>query len=136
MAKKILVVDDNEFIIQTAREELVTLNPDWQIIEAKNGKECLDVLEKNKDVDLILLDIMMPEMDGLEAANRIKKNDSLKHIPIIFLTAKTDHFSKGMGEINSEDYIEKPFDIFDLNKRIRKVLKKAELTGKVDQAVN
>ncbi len=122
MKKTILIVDDNESIIQTAREELLTLNPDWKIIDARTGKQCLERLKENKAVDLILLDIMMPEMDGFEAADKIKADPTLRNIPIIFLTAKTDDLSRVMGQFKARDYIEKPFDIFDLNNRIKKAL--------------
>jgi len=71
---------------------------------------------------LILLDIMMPEMNGWEVQKKIKDNIKWRTIPIIFLTATTDNTSRKIGSIISEDYIGKPFEIPDLKKRIDKIL--------------
>lgn len=124
--KRILVVDDNPSIIETVTEQLSTLNDDWIIMTAENGKECIKRLKecnkKSEKVDLVVLDIMMPVMDGWDTSAEIRSDDKFKDIPIIFLTAKNDDISKGLGSVNSVDYIDKPFDMFDLNKRIRKVL--------------
>ncbi|MFP4111441.1 MAG: two-component system response regulator [Candidatus Woesearchaeota archaeon] len=122
MKKTILTIDDNESVTETIKYDLMTLNPDWEVISARSGKEGIKFLE-TKAVDVILLDIMMPEMDGWGVTTLLKENKKTNKIPIIFLTAKTDDLSKGMGGLASDDYIEKPFDMFDLNKRIKKILK-------------
>ena len=123
MAITILVVDDNQSLTKILKEGLNIMNKDWNILLAHGGKECIRKLKKSK-VDLVLLDIMMPDMDGWAVATKIKEDDNLKSIPIVFLTAKTDKFDIGMGKVMAADYIEKPFDISDLDKRLKKVLKK------------
>jgi len=74
--------------------------------------------------DLVLLDIMMPEMSGWDVVAKIKENPSWNEIPIIFLTAKGDTMSIGMGGLASQDYIVKPFNIKDLKNRIEQVIGK------------
>lgn len=123
MGKKIMVVDDNPTLIVTVKEGLNSLASGYEIIEANNGKECFDQLNAGKIPDIILLDIMMPIMDGWEVQRRLREHASWKNIPVVFLTAKTDIYSKQTGSILSKDYIEKPFEITDLKKRIDMVLK-------------
>lgn len=72
--------------------------------------------------DLILLDVMMPDIEGLQVFSELKENPEWSEIPIVFLTEKTDEFSKGFGEITAQDYVEKPFEISDLKERVDKVL--------------
>ncbi|MEK6808750.1 MAG: response regulator, partial [Nanoarchaeota archaeon] len=95
----------------------------YEVKGVENGKECLDFLSKQKP-DLILLDIMMPGMDGWDVCAKIKGKKDTANIPIIFLTAKTDPISKSMGRLASKDYIEKPFELKDLKRRIDKGLEK------------
>ncbi|MEA3383282.1 MAG: hybrid sensor histidine kinase/response regulator [Campylobacterota bacterium] len=111
----ILIVDDT----QTNIDILVELLDGYDLIVATNGQLALDMLEDEK-VDLILLDIMMPIMDGFETCEKIKTNNSLKDIPIIFLTAKTDDESIQKGfELGGVDYISKPFRPFELIARVK-----------------
>lgn len=124
MTKKILVVDDNPDLIYTVRAALREKR-DYTISAASGGAECLAMLAEETP-DLVLLDIMMPDMDGWDVAAKMKTDDELKDIPLIFLTAKTDELSKGMGSLTSEDYIEKPFEADDLVARIEKVLDASE----------
>ena len=119
--KLILVVDDNPDLVYTVKEGLKAVAKDFEIIGAEGGKKCLDLLKKQKP-DVILLDIMMPGMDGWDVCAKIKANKDTENIPIIFLTAKTDPISKSMGRLASKDYIEKPFDVKDLKRRIDKVI--------------
>ena len=121
MVKKLLVVDDNPDVIFSVRNGLEKFKKDYTIIGAESGKECLELLETNTP-DLILLDIMMPELSGWKTFDLIKGNDSWKNIPIVFLTARTDNVAKNAGGFLGEDYIEKPFEIKDLKERIDKVL--------------
>jgi len=123
MGKKIMVVDDNPMLVLTVKEGLNSLASGYKIIEANSGKECFDQLNAGEIPDIILLDIMMPIMDGWEVQRRLREHASWKKIPVVFLTAKTDTYSKQMGSILSKDYIEKPFEITDLKKRIDMVLK-------------
>ena len=124
MVKNIIVVDDNPNIIYSVKYGLEDIDPEYRVTSAENGKKLFEILNTNYDFDVILLDIMMPEMNGWEVAAKIKENPQWKSIPIVFLTAKGDPMSKGMGEMISEDYVVKPFEITDLKNRIDKVLEK------------
>ena len=121
MAKKIMVVDDEPDILITVGQMLEISG--YEVIKATDGKDCLNKLNQVIP-DLVLLDIMMPETSGWDVAAKIKENPKWKHIPIVFLTAKGDTLSIGMGNMASEDYIVKPFDINDLKIRVEKVLNK------------
>ena len=117
--KKVMVVDDDPDIIYSIREGLYT---EFEIVSAKGGMQCLQMLE-TEIPDIILLDIMMPNMSGWETLDRIRKNPSLRTIPIVFITARTDEIAKDAGGFLGDDYIEKPFTISDLKVRIDKILK-------------
>ena len=121
--KTVMFVDDEDDV----RESVSLLLQKWgyKAIVAKSGYECLKTLKTEKP-DLILLDIMMPSMDGWDTCAKIKADKKTENIPIVFLTAKTDPISTSMGRISSSDYITKPFDINDLKKRIEAVLKKSK----------
>ena len=121
--KKILVVDDNSDLHYTISRGFEELATGYEVIYAESGTACLDMLRSNNIPDLILLDIMMPEMDGWDVMAELKKTNEWKNIPVIFLTAKTDDISKGMGSATSVDYITKPFEIIDLKTRVDKILK-------------
>jgi len=119
MNRKIMVVDDDEDIVNLTKTVLELGG--YNVIAAHGGKECLELLEKEK-IDLVLLDIMMPEISGWDVAAKIKENPEWKNIPIVFLTAKGDTMSIGMGGMASEDYIVKPFDKDALLYRIKTIL--------------
>jgi CheY-like chemotaxis protein len=122
MKKKIMLVDDNPDFVYMVKRGLHTFSDQYEIISANSGKECFELLEKGHIPDIFLLDIMMPETDGWNIFTKLKENMQWRDIPIIFLTAKTDDYSKGFGKISAQDYIEKPFEIMDLKKRIDNVL--------------
>ncbi len=113
----LLIVDDVIDNIQVIMNVLKENN--YNLAYALNGKEALELVKEN-DYDLILLDIMMPEMDGYEVCERIKKIPEKKDIPIIFLTAKTsiDDISKAF-EVGGVDYVTKPFNADELLARIK-----------------
>lgn len=122
MSKTILVVDDEPDILMSVSQTLEIFG--YNTVKAKNGQECIEKLcEMKNNPDLVLLDIMMPEISGWDIAAKIKDNPDWKKIPIVFLTAKGDTMSIGMGNLTAEDYIIKPFDIKDLKQRLEKVLK-------------
>lgn len=113
----ILVVDDNSQNIQYLGSLLI--ERDFEVGVAQNGVEALDFI-KQKQPDLILLDIMMPEMDGIEFCTLLKKHDHLSHIPVIFLTAKTDTSDIVKGfDVGGVDYITKPFIAAELLARVK-----------------
>jgi serine phosphatase RsbU (regulator of sigma subunit) len=113
---KILVVDDTPSNIQSLA---ATLKPaGYQVLVATNGQQALDVMAKVRP-DLILLDIMMPVMDGFEACANIKANADWHDIPIIFLTAKTETADLVKGfELGAVDYVSKPFNAHELMARV------------------
>jgi len=122
--KKILIVDDDSSIRRTVKSGFDRLDLKYKVVNAENGKECLKKLKTESLPDLILLDVMMPEMNGWDVAAEIKKNSEWSTIPIIFLTAKADSHTKNYAKILSDDFITKPFEITDLKKRIEYTLKK------------
>jgi len=101
----ILVIDDTESNL----DMLMAILKNYDVIPALSGKEALEIV-KNEKIDLILLDIMMPEMDGYEVCRRLKSEEATRSIPIIFITAKTDEESIELGySIGGIDYVTKPF---------------------------
>ena len=123
MVKKILIVDDDSGVNYTVKNGLEELDADYKVGSAESGKKCLELLENNQIPDLILLDIMMPEMSGWETYNKIKENLSWKNIPVVFLTARKDRIARKAGGFFGDDYIEKPFTIPELKQRIERILK-------------
>jgi putative two-component system response regulator len=119
-----MVVDDNPDQIYTVTQILIASGENYEIFKANSATECIEILEKNKIPDLILLDIMMPEINGWELAKKLKKNEKWEKIPIIFLTARKSKIARTAGGWLGEDYIEKPFDGPDLIKRIENILKR------------
>lgn len=119
---KILLVEDNNEIRDNTREILELAN--YEITTAVNGKEGYEVALK-ENPDLIICDIMMPVLDGYGLLHLINKNDSLKSVPFIFLTAKTERgdFRKGM-EMGADDYITKPFTDIELLNAVESRLQK------------
>jgi len=122
--EKVMVVDDDPDIIYSIKEGLYT---DFEILSAESGMQCLQILQ-TVIPDIILLDIMMPNMSGWETFDRIRKNPSLKTVPIVFITARTDKNAKNAGGFLGDDYIEKPFEINDLKVRIGKILNSKNTT--------
>lgn len=117
--KQILIVDDNTTNLKSAAE---VLQPHFQLSMAKSGKQALKFLEKTKP-DLILLDIMMPDLDGYETLEEIKRNPENAEIPIIFLTADKEYGSEIRGiKMGAMDYITKPFQAEVMLARVQQVL--------------
>ena len=116
---KILVVDDEELLVKGIRFNLQ--NDGYEVITGSNGLEAVQRAQSQAP-DLIILDVMMPEMDGLAACSSIR---SFSDVPIILLTAKVDDMDKLMGFDNgADDYITKPFNILELKARIRALLRR------------
>ena len=123
MGKKILVVDDDPTQTETIKIVLEK-NNEYEVNVANSGIECLDYLKNDNIPDVILLDIMMPEMNGWQVFEKIKENDSWSKIPVIFLTARTDDIAKNAGGFLGEDYVEKPYNVEDLKNRINAIFEK------------
>src|SRR6059058_3239814 len=116
MPSRILVIEDEPANIQTLSSILKERGYNLNI--ATNGRQGLEVLERIRP-DLILLDIMMPEIDGFETCRRIKASTAWREIPIIFLTAKTDTADIVRGfELGAVDYVAKPFNAHELLARV------------------
>lgn len=115
----ILLVDDNADFLRFLSE---SLGKHYRVLKAANGRQALDVLDK-EDPDLVVSDVMMPEMDGLELCKAIKTDIRYSHIPVILLTAKTseEHQLEGLG-MGADDYITKPFNMEVLKLRIHNLI--------------
>jgi len=118
--KKILIADDHAEVVELVR---VTLEgEDYEIVDASNGKEALKKARLEKP-DLVLLDVVMPKMDGFEVCRKLKKDPQTKEIPIIMLTAKAQEVEKEKGrEVGASDYITKPFSPSALLTKIEEIL--------------
>jgi CRP-like cAMP-binding protein/CheY-like chemotaxis protein len=127
MAKTILVIDDNNDLRENTAEILDLAG--YTTLTAENGKRGVEVAVREKP-DLIVCDIMMPELDGYGVLHLLKKNPDTERIPFIFLTAKTERsdFRKGM-EMGADDYVTKPFEDIELLNAIEVRLKKSEVLG-------
>ncbi len=116
---KILVVDDEDLLVKGIRFNLQ--NEGYDVITGSNGMDAIQ-LAQVQHPDLIILDVMMPEVDGLTACTRIRE---FSDVPIILLTAKTEDMDKLMGfEQGADDYITKPFNILELKARVRALLRR------------
>ncbi|OYT30114.1 chemotaxis protein CheY [Thermoplasmatales archaeon ex4572_165] len=124
--KRIMMVDDKK---DQCSSISIALNDkygdDYIFISADSGKKCLLLLKESEELpDIIILDLMMPEMSGWEVFDKIRDNPDWRQIPIIFLTARTDRIAETAGEFFGNDFLQKPIGIEDLIKRIDKVLNK------------
>lgn len=116
-----MVVDDEAPTLDLLKD--ILSNEGYDVTVAKNGEECIQFLNKGKIPKLIILDIMMPVLNGWDTAAKIKTNNAFIKIPIIFLTAKSDRTSKELGKFTSAFYVEKPFEISDLLAKVEETLK-------------
>jgi len=122
---KILVVDDEELLVKGIRFNLQ--NDGYEVTTGSNGLDAIRLVQEASP-DLIVLDVMMPEMDGLAACSRIRE---FSDVPIILLTAKTDDMDKLMGfDCGADDYLTKPFNILELKARIRALLRRSQTKEK------
>jgi len=119
MAKKILVVDDEPDILKLAVMRLESSG--YEVLMAQTGEETLELLEKTTP-DLILLDLLLPKMQGDVLCKKIKSDPKLKHIPVILFTASSIRVPARVGEIGADDYIVKPFEPDELLFKIKKFI--------------
>ena len=129
---KILVVDDEALLVKGIRFNLQ--NEGYEVITGSNGLEAVQQVQQQHP-DLVVLDVMMPEMDGLTACGKIRE---FSDVPIIMLTAKTDDMDKLLGfDHGVDDYLTKPFNILELKARIRALLRRSgSATTKTQSAAN
>lgn len=120
--KRILVVEDEESLLKL--ESILLTSKGYDVQGATNGQEALDMLSEAHP-DLILLDIMLPNMDGFEVCRRIKENPETRHIPVIMLTAKKSREDMAKGhEVGADWYITKPFKSANVVETIQRFLNK------------
>ncbi|KKL90904.1 hypothetical protein LCGC14_1900030 [marine sediment metagenome] len=118
--KKILIADDKLEVVELLRATME--GEDYQIISASDGREALEKIGKEKP-DLVLLDVVMPKMNGLEVLAKVKKDPQTKDVPIIMLTAKGQQLDKDKGiGLGAEDYIIKPFSPSHLLRKIEEIM--------------
>ena len=120
MSKRVMVVDDEEDIRTSVGQVLEICG--YEVIKAESGADCLKQLEQGRP-DLVILDIMMPGMSGWDVAARMKESERWNMVPIVFLTAKGDDMSIGMGGLASQEYIVKPFDVVKLMECVDRILR-------------
>ncbi|MBW4081338.1 response regulator transcription factor [Paenibacillus sp. S150] len=114
----ILIADDESEIVELLQ---LYLEKEYNILQAQNGNEALKLMQNNT-VDLAILDIMMPGMDGLQLLKRIREND---YFPVLFLSAKSQHHDKILGlELGADDYISKPFNPLEIVARVGSMLRR------------
>ena len=120
MAKKVLVVDDERLIVKGLKFSLQ--QEDMEVDAAYDGEEALE-LAKKTEYDIVLLDVMLPKMDGFEVCQQIRE---FSNMPIIMLTAKGDDMDKILGlDYGADDYITKPFNILEVKARIKAIMRRS-----------
>jgi PAS domain S-box-containing protein len=137
---RILIVDDNENNLFALRS-LIAKHMDVEVLEANSGRAALDIALSNPRIDLIVLDVQMPEMDGFQTASMLKVRQKTRDIPIIFLTAayKTDEFQQKGYDVGAADYLLKPIDdnqlINKISTYLRLIEKERELNTRLEALV-
>lgn len=122
----ILICDDEKDIVSALKIYLAS--DDYNLYEAYDGREAIEIIEKN-DIHLILLDIMMPGMDGMQVLNTIRRE---RNTPVIFLTAKSEDTDKILGlNVGADDYVTKPFNPVELLARVKSQLRRYMVLGSV-----
>lgn len=128
---KILVVDDEARMRKLVRDFLT--KKDFEVAEAANGEEAVDIFFEDNDIDLIILDVMMPKMDGWEVCREIRQYSK---VPIIMLTAKANERDELQGfDLGVDEYISKPFSPKILVARVEAILRRASVTQSEDKVV-
>ncbi len=118
---KILVIDDESRMRKLVRDFLT--KKDYAVLEAGNGEEAMDIFYEHKDIDLLILDVMMPKMDGWEVCREVRKTSK---VPIIMLTAKADERDELLGfELGVDEYVTKPFSPKILVARVEAILRRS-----------
>lgn len=121
--KRILIVDDNPDSVEVIRYKLKRSKEfELEVLEANSGEEAIEIAAR-EPLDIVLLDVMMPRVSGFEVCRKIKENKGDEFLPIIMVTAREDLNSKIRGfESGADDYISKPFDLQELEARIKSML--------------
>lgn len=123
--KTILAVDDEPHILELLHYNLESAG--YEVVKAETGEEAMGYIENQSyEFAVILLDWMLPGIDGIEVLKRIRMNERYMNVPIIMLTAKSDEISKVVGlEIGADDYLSKPFGVHELMARMKAVMRRS-----------
>ena len=131
MSKKIIVTDDEPALRELVADYFEAEG--YEVLQADDGDVAISLLEKNSDTDAIIMDVMMPELDGWSATKKIRKFSS---VPILMLTARSQEFDQLMGfESGADDYVTKPFSLAVLEKRIDALIKRSNGNVKFDSGL-
>jgi len=128
--RRILIVDDSKVMGLTTKKSLEEISPEYSILYVDSGEKCLDLLKYNP-FDLILLDIEMPGMTGWHVLKKLREDKKLKSIPVAFLTGREDDFSRALGKLVGNAYIEKGISIHELKEKIEYIFKNP---AKIDES--
>lgn len=119
---KILIVDDDKDIVELL--SIYVKNEGYEVEKAYNGKEAITKINTNPDIDLMILDVMMPQLDGMAVVRAVRKDSQ---IPILMLSAKTDDLDKIQGLVQgADDYVTKPFNPLEVMARVKSLLRRAQ----------
>ena len=119
---KILIVDDDKDIVELL--SIYVKNEGYDVEKAYNGKEAITKINTNPDIDLMILDVMMPQLDGMAVVRAVRKDS---RIPILMLSAKTDDLDKIQGLVQgADDYVTKPFNPLEVMARVKSLLRRSQ----------
>lgn len=121
--KKIIAVDDEQDLLFSIKIVIEYFNDEYEVTTLDSGKKLFQLLEKETP-DLILLDIMMPDINGWDIHKKLKSTNKWSKIPVIFISSVSDDTSKITANLIGDDFIEKPFNSNDLNQKIENIFNK------------
>lgn len=125
--RTVLTVDDEIHILELLKYNLESAG--YEVIQAESGEEAMELLYQYK-IDAVILDLMLPQIDGLEVLRKIRSDETLRKMPVVMLTAKNEEFDKVLGlEMGADDYIAKPFSIRELLARVKALLRRLDETA-------
>jgi DNA-binding response OmpR family regulator len=133
VTRTILIIDDEPDLIRLLDHNLT--KADYLVLSARDGKSGLSMARKHQP-DLVILDIMMPEMDGLEVCRRLRQDPATADIPILMLTAKAEEPDRVLGlELGADDYVAKPFGVRELLARVKALLRRLDVASDPSEVV-